>query len=128
MSDAPTPKHGLIGWVDLSVENATEVRDFYKKVVGWESTGFEMDGYDDYCVHPEGADPVAGICHARGDNADMPRNHWLVYITVEDLDRAMATCVEQGGKVIRDARGAGGGKFCLIEDPAGSVVALYQGG
>ena len=26
---------GKIGWIDMTVENAAELRDFYSAVVGW---------------------------------------------------------------------------------------------
>ena len=42
MPDDIQPGH--VGWVDLTVDNATEVRDFYRAVVGWEYRDVEMDG------------------------------------------------------------------------------------
>ena len=39
----------------------------------------DMGGYDDWSlIPPDGGDPVAGICHARGVNATLPAA-WLVY-------------------------------------------------
>jgi catechol-2,3-dioxygenase len=37
LSDTSNPQVGTIGWVDLTVPNADEVRDFYMEVVGWKS-------------------------------------------------------------------------------------------
>jgi predicted enzyme related to lactoylglutathione lyase len=78
-------------------------------------------------MHPSaGAPPVAGICHARGHNAGLPPV-WLIYITVDDLDQAVRRCEELHGKVLRPATGAGpSGRFCVIEDPAGAVCALFE--
>ncbi len=62
---------GKIGWIDLTCENAKEVKDFYLKVVGWHATPAPVADYEDYCVHPSpDSDPVAGICHRRGANAN----------------------------------------------------------
>jgi predicted enzyme related to lactoylglutathione lyase len=36
---------GKIGWIDLTVGDATRVRDFYAGVVGWKPEGVEMGGY-----------------------------------------------------------------------------------
>ena len=47
MSDAPKPKIGTIGWLDLTVPDAAPIRDFYKAVVGWEHQAFDMGGYED---------------------------------------------------------------------------------
>jgi predicted enzyme related to lactoylglutathione lyase len=70
-----------------------------------------MGCYQDFCLHPPGEpQPVAGICHARGHIVDLPPV-WLVYITVDDLDQS-----------IRRPNG----RFCVVEDPAGAVCALFQ--
>ena len=81
---------GQIGWIDLTVPDASAVRDFYQSVTGWTPSPVDMGGYQDFCMHPAGeAQPVAGICHARGHNEGLPPV-WLVYITVDDLDHASA--------------------------------------
>ena len=118
---------GQIGWIDLTVSDAPALRDFYQGVTGWTPSPVEMGGYQDFCMHPSaGAAPVAGICHARGHNAGLPPV-WLVYITVDDLDQAIRRCEELHGKVLRPATSAGpSGRFCVIEDPAGAVCALFE--
>lgn len=102
------------------------MRSFYESVVGWNSQAVEMDGYSDYCMLPPGGDkPVAGVCHARGPNADLPPS-WLIYITVEDVMRSVAVCRTAGGDVLREPREMGGALIAVIRDPAGAVCALYQ--
>ena len=126
MSDEARPRVGSIGWVDLTVDDAAGVRDFYREVVGWGASEVDMGGYSDFCMLEDGTEkPVAGVCHGRGGNAGLPPV-WLVYITVADLDASAARCAELGGRVIAPARSAGGGRFCVIEDPAGAVAALYE--
>lgn len=44
MSEGDRPEIGSIGWVDLTVQAAGEVRDFYETVVGRESSGPEGNG------------------------------------------------------------------------------------
>ena len=127
MADAHKPEPGRIGWIDLTVSDAGALRDFYRRVTGWTASPVNMGGYDDFCMHPPGAaEPVAGICHARAANADLPPV-WLIYITVADLDEAIQRCMENGGKLRRPAESMGSmGQFCVIEDPAGAVAALYE--
>lgn len=128
MSEAETPEVGSITWTDLTVPNAPEVRDFYGAVVGWTFSGHDMAGdYEDFNVHTPGAGRVvAGICHAKGPNADVPPQ-WMVYITVADLDASMAACREKGGEVVTGPRDMGPyGRLCIIRDPAGAVAALIE--
>jgi uncharacterized protein len=117
---------GRVGWVDLTVENAEALRDFYAAVVGWSTSEVDRGGYSDFGMHPAaGGDMVAGICHARGPNREIPPQ-WLVYITVADLDRSMDACQARGGEVIAGPRDAGNGRYCVVRDPAGAVCALYE--
>jgi len=122
MSVAQVPR---IGWIDLTVEDAERVRDFYRDVVGFETSAVPMGGYDDYCLQPPGGEPVAGVCHARGGNAGLPPV-WLVYFTVADLDAALATCQARGGEIVAGPRRMGEARYAVVRDPAGAPSALSQ--
>ena len=126
MSRAKDVEIGAINWVDLTVEPAEKVRDFYKAVVGWTSGECDMGGYSDYFMNlPGNGRTVAGVCHARGPNSDLPAQ-WLVYITVADVDASAVLCVELGGEIIAGPRDMGHqGRFCVLRDPAGAVAALF---
>lgn len=126
MSTSSRPEPGTIGWTDLTVPDADAVRDFYAQVVGWRPEPLDMGGYSDYVMKaPESGTGVAGVCHARGTNAGLPAQ-WLVYIIVEDLDHSIERCVALGGTVLAGPKDMGGARYCVIQDPAGAVAALYQ--
>jgi predicted enzyme related to lactoylglutathione lyase len=117
-----------IAWVDLTVDGAVPVRDFYAGVMGWQPEAVEMEGYSDYnMLDPESGEPTAGVCHARGVNADMPPV-WMVYFVVEDLGASLGRCSEQGGEVMSGPSQAGGSRYAVIRDPAGAVCALVEVG
>jgi uncharacterized protein len=118
---------GTIGWIDLTVEHAKQVKDFYQAVTGWQPTPLDMGGYSDFVMSdPLNKNPVAGVCHARGGNASLPPV-WLIYINVADLENSIASCVALGGQVIAEPREYGGhGKYCIIRDPAGAYAALFE--
>ncbi|MDX2033170.1 MAG: VOC family protein [Blastocatellia bacterium] len=125
MADANAPVIGSIGWMDLTVENADQVRDFYSQVAGWQSQGLDMGGYEDYVMMDPSGKAVGGVCHARGGNVGLPKV-WMIYIVVEDLDASLARCREFGGEAVTEPKIAGGGRYCVVRDPAGVAVALYQ--
>jgi predicted enzyme related to lactoylglutathione lyase len=119
-------KTGKIMWHDLTVENAVQISDFYQQVTGWEKEGLSMGEYEDFLIKSPGdAEIVAGICHARGVNKDIPAQ-WLMYITVENLDESLERCKKLGGKVLGNKRKMGEGYYCLIQDPAGAYVMLSE--
>ncbi len=120
-------KIGTIGWIDLTVPDATVIRDFYQKVVGWNHSAVSMGEYDDFCMLPPSSEnPVSGICYARGANKDLPPI-WIIYIIVADIEHSVSACKELGGEVIMEPKDYGEqGRYCIIKDPAGAVSALYQ--
>jgi uncharacterized protein len=119
---------GSIGWVDLTVDDATSLRDFYREVVGWTPAELDMGGYPDFVMStPETDEATAGVCHARGGNAGLPAV-WLIYVVVADLDQSLARALAGGGRQRSPIRSAGGGRFVVIDDPSGASLALYQDG
>ncbi len=124
--EKPPSNIGRIEWLDLTVADASRVRDFYRKVIGWKSADVDMGSYSDFNINlPESGETVAGICHARGTNANIPAQ-WLVYVRVADVKESAAECEKRGGKVLDGPRRMGGSNFCVIQDPAGAVMALIS--
>ncbi len=117
---------GAISWVDLTVKDAGRVRHFYEAVVGSTAGECDMGGYSDYFMNlPGSGRTVAGVCHARGPNADLPAQ-WLVYTTVADVEASARRCAELGGTILAGPRDMGDqGRYCVILDPAGAVAALF---
>ena len=116
---------GQIGWMDLTVPDAEQAREFYQRVTGWSPAPLSMGDYNDYCMNTPGGETVAGICHAKGQNVDLPAV-WLIYIVVADLDESLRQCEELGGKLLRAPKSFGNDRFCVIQDPAGAIAALYE--
>ena len=119
------PKIGTVGWIDLTVPDAGELRDFYAEVTGWKPSEVDMGGYSDYCMNTEDGTPVTGVCWKKGANAELP-SQWIIYITVADLDQSLERCKEKGGEIVLGPKTMGEARYCIIRDPAGAVSALYQ--
>ncbi|HSD64847.1 MAG TPA: VOC family protein [Ignavibacteriaceae bacterium] len=127
MADEEVLETGAVIWTDLTVPNAEEVKDFYSAVIGWKSEPVKMGDYNDYSMNsPETGRTIAGVCHSKGINADLP-HQWLIYFTVKDVDKSVETCLRNGGEIIAGPRNMGRyGKYCVIKDPAGAVAALFS--
>lgn len=126
---------GDMAWMDLSVSHATQVKDFYQKVLGWRSEAVNMscDGeqYSDFAMSSNSSEEtssvnfVTGICHAKGANADMPAT-WLPYFLITDIELAISTVQAEGGELVTDIKSMGEDKYVVVKDPAGAQCALYQ--
>ena len=129
MSEQQKPEVGSLSWFDLTIPNAEEVRGFYSKVIGWKSEPVPMEKgkYDDFnMIAPESGLTVTGVCHAKGVNKDLPAQ-CMLYFTVKELDKCIEECNTNGGKIIAEAKDMGNyGRYCVIEDPAGAVCALFE--
>lgn len=121
---------GRIAWLDLTVPDASKTRDFYQQVIGWTSEIVAMEDdrgkYSDYNMLAEDGTPAAGVCHARGVNADLPPV-WLLYLPVGDLEESLRRVEEEGGKVLKTATDDDGElAYAVIQDPVGVYFAVLQ--
>lgn len=122
---------GRIAWLDLTVPDAAATLEFYRSVVGWSVQPVEMEDagqrYLDYRLLRDDGAPVAGVCHARGANADLPPV-WMLYLPVGDLAESLRRVPEEGGTVIKALQGADGAYvYAAIQDPVGVSLALMAG-
>jgi uncharacterized protein len=118
-------KPGTILSADVTVHQSEAVRDFYKKVIGWEHSEYKRGDYTDYFMTTTDGQPVAGICQKAGSLANLPPV-WLVYFGVKDLQESLEECRKLGGKVLSEPQGEGYGSYAIIEYPPGAICALSQ--
>lgn len=123
-------KPGTINWHDLTVENAEELKEFYKEVAGWEVQEIPMkdgeESYFDYAMKDADGNGVAGVCHLKGVNAGIPPQ-WIMYISVENITKSVDKALESGGKLLKEYRNKDGELlYAMIQDPAGAAFALAQ--
>lgn len=115
---------GSIEWRDLTVTNAESVSDFYVQVVGWQRASISMGDYDDFSMN-NGQGVVAGVCHAKGDNADLPPQ-WLMYVRVENAEISAQKTIDLGGEVLKGPTQFAGETYYVIRDPAGAILSVYS--
>ncbi len=126
MSETNKKNIGKIVWHDLTVPDADAIQQFYCDVVGWQSKPHNMGDYHDFdIISPGDGETVTGICYARAANANLPAL-WLMYVSVADVEQSAAKCIAAGGQVLDGPRMMGTSHFCIIQDPAGAVLALIS--
>lgn len=118
----------LAAWIDLTVPDAARSRSFYAEVLGVATKGLSVGAegarYEDYMLSREaGGAPLAGVCHARGENLGLPPV-WIPYFTVESVDDAFATALARGATEVRAPSTCGWGRMAFLRDPDGAVFAL----
>ena len=117
---------GDMAWLDLTVPNATQVKDFYQDVIGWKSQGCSMGDYEDYTMlNTITGDATAGVCHTKGVNADLSPV-WMPYFLVADIEKSVVAVSTKGGALLTNIKSMAADKYVVIKDPAGAICSLYQ--
>jgi predicted enzyme related to lactoylglutathione lyase len=115
---------GKFLWIDLTVPEADNIRDFYSAVVGWNWEPVSVGDYEDYNIKTPEGELVAGICHRKGVNGNLPPA-WINYVIVESVTASMKACTDLGGRIVDGPRKQNEDIFVIIQDPAGAYIGLY---
>lgn len=133
--------HGALTWNDLMTRDVGKASEFYGEVFGWEFApvdpgGRPAGGDDDDDEQEQDAPERVSIKNGErlnGGIASLPGSaeqappHWLPYFAVDDLDAALSAVDEGGGTVMADPVEVPTGRFALIADPQGAVLAIFAG-
>jgi len=121
-----TAKMSEFCWNELATSNLQGAKDFYGNVFGWEFLDIDM-GDMIYTKIKRNGNEFAGIWSIPKDKQKEIPPHWISYILVEGLDKALEKAVKNGAAIVKPATNAGDfGRFAIITDPAGAYIALWQ--
>jgi uncharacterized protein len=122
--DPPLP--GDFCWHELATPNPEKTAGFYARLFGWESRTGEASVHADYWLYKRAGKGVAGMWRIPPGSEFSA--HWLLYILVDDIEKMTLKAEKLGAKVLRPPTELPQiGRFSLIRDTVGAVVALFQG-
>ncbi|MBO0714527.1 MAG: WYL domain-containing protein [Acidimicrobiales bacterium] len=116
--------------VTIHAEEVEETAGFYREVVGLELCG-ERHGEGPLHYHAGWGFPDSGLMFSLFPGVSKEVQH-LAFL-VDDLDAAHGRARQRGAQIERapgknDEGSPSGWKDCVMRDPAGNLVALYQAG
>jgi predicted enzyme related to lactoylglutathione lyase len=120
---------GAFVWHDLVTDNPAQSRAFYSALFGW--TFAQGEGVDPgYTIIRIGERPIAGIVPHRGAaSTGTPSAQWLSYVVVGDVDKAVASFKQAGGRVYRGPLNARKDlRVAAVEDAQGAAIGLTNRG
>ena len=113
---------GRFVWHDLVTRDAAACQKFYGALLGWDFKETTRDGHP-YFLAQSGGSFAGGIVPLAG--AAPGPAAWLSYLSVPDLDRAVAQVGSAGGKVLLQPRAVGAyGRVAVVTDPQGAPLGL----
>lgn len=132
---------GTFCWFELTTRDVPQGSRFYTALMSAAATDAPAQTRDvsrgsaagaiagpapDYVLFEVGGHTVAGL-HPMGDRiADGAPSHWLPYVAVDDVDSCASKAEALGGRLCCGPSDSPIGRFAIIADPTGGVVALFR--
>jgi predicted enzyme related to lactoylglutathione lyase len=118
------PSDGRFVWYELLTTDPKGAMAFYAEVVGWKTQLF--DGGGDYTMWVGGQGPLGGVTLLPDAAKKMGAPpFWQANIEVANVDETVAKVKELGGSVFVVEEVATVGRFAVIADPQGAVIAVF---
>jgi len=112
---------GEITHVEFPVDDPERAKRFYTAVAGWEFG--QMEGFPDYWMFRTGEASGGGLGRRGQSVGSVVR----VYISVDQLDEAVAAATANGGTIVQPATDVPGmGRYAAINDPEGNEIGLFE--
>jgi predicted enzyme related to lactoylglutathione lyase len=113
---------GNWAWQDLNTTDVEAAKAFYGSVFGWTFVPVPMDGFD-YIMVYAGEYPIGGM-----SATDQGEPRWTPYISIAEIDGAVARIGSTGGKNNGEIMHIPGvGRMSYHQDPDGAEFALFSG-
>jgi predicted enzyme related to lactoylglutathione lyase len=117
-SPGGAPADGTFCWSQLMTTDIDRAVPFYTALFGWEA---KVSG-DTILLARDGTTVSTAMASPTG----VP-SHWVPYVAVQDCDVVASKAAELGGRVLVSPRTLPGmGRFAVLADPGGAVVALWK--
>lgn len=111
-------------WHDLMTSDVEAAKRFYGELFGWRFKRGDKDPYEHIIAERE----IGGMM--KQDPAHGAPPHWIGYVSVDDVDAAVNSARQHGGKIyVPKTDIPTVGQFAVVADPHGAVFSpfLYKG-
>ncbi len=120
---------GTPSWFELHTPDHAGSLAFYRAVFGWDYDTVSHTDELRYTLVRDAdggaeAGGVAGIMDDRHDPASGDAPFWRIYVERDDVDGAVATALDQGGRVVHPAEDTPYGRLAVLADAAGARFGL----
>ncbi|MCA8907088.1 MAG: VOC family protein [Rhodospirillaceae bacterium] len=117
---------GRIVWTELATPDPGAAAAFYAAALGWTCKTIPSPmGQGEYHLYSNGDGEVAGMLAMEGPQWEGIPSHWLSYVSVPDVDAAVAKAVDAGGQVLAPAFDIPTiGRIAVLADPLGAALGL----
>ena len=125
--EAPRPTiPGKFVWHDLLTTDSPAVEKFYAGLFGWTFEAQKGRENPYKAIRLAGV-PIGGIVDVSAKKSEVPSSTWLSYVSVADVDKAVAGFRSRSGKVLREPGPVGSAAIAaVVVDPQGAILGLAK--
>lgn len=114
---------GALTWNELATRDPQKAEDFFSALLGWTFRPGPQPNYRMFFVNGR---TNGGMIQMDDSWGDLPP-HWMVYISVRDIDETLRKVKENGGEVHTEVIDVPAlGKFAVVMDPTGAALTMIQ--
>ncbi len=129
MSENKSALTGQFCWHEITTTDVSAGTGFYTSLLGWDMSETIPDEVMPYTVIRQGETSRGGM-HPLTDemkSRSVPP-HWIAYVAVASAEKSAIRVKELGGQVLAGPADVPKcGRFVVIQDPTGAVLALWEG-
>jgi predicted enzyme related to lactoylglutathione lyase len=116
-----TTPHGNFHWNELNTRDVEKAKKLYEETIGWTFDGMPMPN-GTYWVAKAGDKMVGGIFDTKTLGMEIPE-HWLSYISVDDIDKRVDKAKKAGATILREPFDVPGvGRIAILKESGGAAV------
>jgi uncharacterized protein len=114
---------GALAWNELATPDLDASAEFYRELLGWQTE--PVEGMESPYLMVKTADGATNGGMRPAAETEPP--YWLIYFGTEDAEAALSKATELGGTAVMGPMDIGMGKIGVVQDPQGTVVAVFAG-
>lgn len=125
---AEANKAGEFVWHELMTRDGEKAGAFYTGLLGWSTRTMAMDGGFHYTIFTREGQDAGGMMVMEGEQFEGVPPHWMLYVSVADVDASAARAEKLGGQVrVPPFDVPKVGRMAVIQDPTGAVFSIFKG-
>ncbi|MEM9330083.1 MAG: VOC family protein [Pseudomonadota bacterium] len=118
-----TTPHGYFHWNELGTTDVETAKKIYAEAAGWTFNSMDMDDGTTYWVAMDGETPICGLFTMPPEMAADVPEHWIAYISIDDVDAAVDKAKAHGMTLMRDIFDVDGvGRIAMLKQPDGAMI------
>ena len=118
----------VIVWNECATKDQNAAKKFYTALLEWTTESMPMGDAGEYVLCKNKDEMLCGIFQMNGPQFEHVPPHWMNYIGTQNVDADAKRVEKLGGKIIMPPTDIPNniGRFCIITDPGGAHISLYQ--